>query len=122
MSKELHYSKDRHKRVKETAEVFTPTELVQKMLDDLDIDWENPPKDKTFLDPTVGSGQFLVELAKRGIPAKNLYGVDIMPDNIETCKKRLQNVLGDDSETLYWIDRNIVQGDALTFDYEGYWE
>ena len=91
-------------RVKDTGEVFTPTELVNKMLDDLDIDWTNPPQDETFLDPTCGNGQFLHALYVRGIPAHNLYGVDLMEDNV---KHTLERVPG----------ANIVQGDALTFDY-----
>ena len=109
-------------RIKDTGEVFTPTELVQKMLDKLDYDWENHDHSKTWLDPTCGNGQFLVELARRGVKAKNIYGVDIMPDNVEETKRRLRNILGDDRETQYYIDRNIVVGDALTFDYEGYWD
>ena len=53
---EFHYSEARNDRVKETGEVFTPDSLVQKMLDDLGIDWTKLPQDKTFLDPTCGSG------------------------------------------------------------------
>ena len=114
---DLYYAEGRDDRVKETSEVFTPDSLVQKMLDDLDIDWSNPPQDKTFLDPTCGSGQFLVELAKRGIPLHNIYGVDLMPDNVETARKRLSEITGiaiDDSIML----KNIIQGDALTYDYD----
>ncbi len=81
--KDMHYSKDRDERVKDTGEVFTPPELVNKMLDELDYDWETLP-DKTFLDPTCGSGNFLVEIAKRGVHPKNIFGVDLMDDNVET--------------------------------------
>lgn len=112
------------KRVKDTGEVFTPTILVQKMLDDLDVDWDNTPQDKTFLDPTCGNGQFLVEIAKRGIPIENIYGVDLMPDNISICKKRILKILPKDQQntkSVQILNRNIVQGDALTFDYGGYW-
>ena len=108
-------------RIKDTGEIFTPTELVQKMLDKLDYDWENHDHTKTWLDPTCGNGQFLVELARRGIKAKNIYGVDIMPDNVEETKRRLLSILGDDRETQYWVDRNIVVGNSLEFDFEGYW-
>ena len=112
------------KRIKDTGEVFTPTELVQKMLDDLNIDWNNPPQDKSFLDPTCGNGQFLVEIAIRGIPAQNIYGVDLMPDNIAETRKRLFQVLTEGKtynqavEIVKILKNNIRVGDALTFDYE----
>ena len=59
---------DRNKlRVKQTAEVFTPTPLVQEMLDKLE---EQDPTvfsdpDKTFLDNSCGDGQFLSEVIIR---------------------------------------------------------
>ena len=115
----------RDHRVKDTGEVFTPTELVQKMLDELDIDWKNPPQDKTFLDPTCGNGQFLAELAERGIPPQNIYGVDLMADNIEFTKNRLRKIFKakghSEDDIRYHLDRNIVQADALEYDYS-FWE
>ena len=51
---DMHYSKDRDDRVKDTGEVFTPPELVNKMLNQLDYDWDTLPE-RTFLDPTCGS-------------------------------------------------------------------
>ena len=106
-------------RVKDTGEVFTPDPLVQKMLDDLNVDWNNPPQNETFLDPTCGNGQFLIELVKRGIPLENIYGVDLMPDNIISCRERVleaDNLSTPDATEI--IEKNIVQGDALTFDYK----
>ena len=114
-------------RVKDTGEVFTPDPLVQKMLDDLNVDWNNPPLDKSFLDPTCGNGQFLIELVKRGIPLENIYGVDLMPDNINSCRERvleadnlsnLSNPSNPTPNAKEIIEKNIVQGDALTFDYK----
>jgi len=123
-TEDMHYSKDRDSRVKDTGEVFTPPELVNKMLDQLDYDWETLP-DRTFMDPTCGSGNFLVELAKRGVPPENIYGVDLMPDNIQTCHKRLQEIHLENGRELdnieYHQNRNIVQGDALTYDYN-FWK
>lgn len=115
---DLHYSSDRDDRYKETAEVFTPLSRVQQMLDQLGVDWSNPPQDKKFLDPTCGSGNFLVELAKRGIPVNMLYGVDLMQDNIDTCKRRLREIYGDTDDVNYHLDRNIVCADALTYHYD----
>jgi len=117
---EFHYSEDRDNRVKETGEVFTPDSLVQKMLDGLDIDWDNPPQDKTFLDPACGSGNFLVALAKRGIPVHNIFGLELMHDNVETTKQRLREVYGNTDDVNFHLDRNIEQGDALTNSYDFY--
>ena len=114
---ELHYSEDRDKRVKETGEVFTPDSLVQKMLDELGIDWDNPPQDKKFLDPTCGSGNFLVALSKRGIPLNMIYGVDLMHDNVQKTKDRLLETVQDTEQNRNILDKNIVQADALTYDY-----
>ena len=131
MSEEFHYSKDRDDRVKDTAEVFTPDWLVQEMLESLDIDWTNPPQERTFIDPTSGSGNFLVALAKRSIPLCNIYGVDLMEDNVETCKRRLTEIylkkgmeLGDvntPGTIKYHLERNIICADALTYHYEFWW-
>ena len=106
-----------HSRIKQTGEVFTPPELVSKMLDELDIDWDNIPQDKTFLDPTAGNGNFLEALAKRGVPLHNIYGVDIMPDNVLLIKKRLLDIVGHTDENRAIVDNNIRCEDALTYDY-----
>jgi 2-polyprenyl-3-methyl-5-hydroxy-6-metoxy-1,4-benzoquinol methylase len=122
---EFHYSEDRDDRVKDTAEVFTPDSLAQEMLDSLDIDWNNPPQDETFIDPTCGSGNFLVALARRDIPLNNIYGVDLMSDNIETTKRRLREIFlekGMNPEAIeFHLDRNIICEDALTYHYEFWW-
>ena len=53
---------DREKsRVKATGEVFTPTDIVQQCLDELDQSLFTDCS-KTFLDPTCGDGQFLGEV------------------------------------------------------------
>jgi len=115
------YSEDIDSRVKETGEVFTPTKLVQSMLDDLGVDWDNPPLDRTFLEPTCGNGQFLAELGKRGIPISNIYGVDLMEDNVIATRKRLKEILidsMDEKDLDFHLERNIVQADALTYHYD----
>lgn len=104
-------------RIKENGEVFTPPELVEYMLDELNIDWSNPPQDKNFLDPTCGDGNFLVELVKRGIPICNVYGIDLMGDNIELLKLRLLELVEDTEENRTIINNNFRQGNALTYDY-----
>ena len=119
---------DRDKlRVKKTAEVFTPQPLVIEMLDKLES--ENPElftdPDKTFIDNSCGDGEFLGEIVIRkiersGCPLEQAlsttYGVDLMEDNIEECKKRLAGP-NPTEEILYILNKNIVCADGLTYDY-----
>ncbi len=117
---DMHYSENRDERVKETGEVFTPAILVNKMLEELNYDWVKKPP-KTFIDPTCGSGNFLVELAKRGIHPEFIYGVDLMEDNVKTTHKRLKEIHLKNQIPENIIDfhqnRNIIQADALTYHY-----
>lgn len=108
-------------RVKATGEVFTPTPLVQEMLDQLPPDLFTDPT-KTFIDPSCGDGQFLGEVLIRkmemGIPfdeaLTTIYGVDMMQDNVQECRKRL---LCGRTDLEHIVRRNIVCHDALTYDY-----
>jgi type I restriction-modification system DNA methylase subunit len=114
-------------RVKQTAEVFTPTTLVQEILDKLEDD--NPTAfshpDKKFLDPSCGDGQFLSEVVIRKMERsgcdllralRSTYGVELMPDNVKLCRERLAGPNPTD-EILDILNRNIVNHDALTYDY-----
>ena len=83
-------------RIKETAEIFTPTNLVIDMLQKTDLDCFLPGK--TVLDPACGDGQFLCAIKWIKIlihkmtefdALQDIYGVDIMRDNVYLCKKRL---------------------------------
>ena len=116
---------DRDKlRVKETAEVFTPTPLVQEMLDNLPQElFEDPTK--TFLDPSCGDGQFLSEIVIRKMgksgcsleqALSTTYGVELMEDNVKLCKERLAGP-NPTQEILDILDKNIVCADALKYDY-----
>lgn len=83
-------------RVRATAEVFTPTILVLEILRYVDLDLFSPGK--TVLDPACGDGQFLVaakwlKILHFGMNEEealnDLYGIDIMRDNVDLCKRRL---------------------------------
>ena len=114
-------------RIKQTAEVFTPTPLVQEMLDKLEE--EDPTlftdPTKTFLDNSCGDGQFLSEVVIRKMERSGCsleqallttYGVEFMEDNVNECRMRLA---GPDptQEILEIVTKNIVHHDALTYDY-----
>ena len=113
-------------RVKATGEVFTPTVLVQEILNTLDQTvFTNPTK--TFIDPTCGDGQFLGEVLIRkienGIDFETalctIYGVDLMQDNVDLCRERL---LCGREDLSHIVEKNIIQGDALkikNWDFDG---
>ena len=88
---------DRDKqRVQSTAEIVTPTDLVIEMLNNIDIN--RLGAGKTILDPACGDGQFLTAIKWVKVyihqmteeeALQDIYGVDIMRDNVDLCKKRL---------------------------------
>ena len=109
-------------RVKATGEVFTPTILVQQVLDHLDPE-SFKDSSKTFLDPTCGDGQFLSEVLIRKIEngstleqaLSTIFGVDLMQDNVTLCRERL---LCGQEHLRHIVEKNIVCADALTYNYE----
>ena len=83
-------------RVKKTGEIFTPTWLVIDILKKSDLDTFGPGK--KIIDPACGDGQLLVpvkwlKVLHHGMTEeealKDIYGVDLMRDNVDLCKKRL---------------------------------
>jgi hypothetical protein len=114
-------------RIKQTAEVFTPTLLVQEMLDKLEESDSTLFSDptKTFLDNSCGDGQFLSEVVIRKMERsgcsleqalRTTYGVELMEDNVIECRKRLAGP-EPTPEILEIVNKNIVCHDALTYDY-----
>jgi hypothetical protein len=94
-------------RVKKTGEVFTPTDLVIEILQKMDIDTFAPGK--TVIDPACGDGQFLVPVKYLKMlhfnmteedALNDIYGVDIMRDNVDMCVARLRG-------------GNIIMGNTL---------
>ena len=90
-----HITREQH-RIKATGEVFTPTDLVIEICQKLDINLFAPGK--TVIDPACGDGQFLIVALgikmyhygmSREDALKDIYGVDIMRDNVDLCKRRL---------------------------------
>ena len=94
-------------RVADHGEVFTAEREVNAMLDLVKNETERI--DSRFLEPACGDGNFLAEILRRKLAvvkrkytkspadyAKNailavssMYGVDILQDNVEACRKRL---------------------------------
>lgn len=107
-------------RVKVTGEVFTPMDLCKQMIREVPEEKLRDPS-TTYLDNSCGDGNFLVALLqvlteeynhdRQHVLDYQLYGVDLMPDNIEIAKKRL----GITPEMKAW--NHIVCADALAYDY-----
>lgn len=94
-------------RIERTAEIFTPTALVVDILKRVDPRTYAPGR--RVIDPACGDGQFLVavkflKMNLHQMEAQDalaeIFGVDIMRDNIDRCKARLGG-------------GNIYMGDSL---------
>ncbi|NPV74762.1 MAG: SAM-dependent DNA methyltransferase [Anaerolineae bacterium] len=134
------------KRVADYGEVFTSEKIVNDMLDL--VKQETERIDSRFLEPACGTGNFLTEILRRklNVVEKNyrrsplefernlvlavssIYGIDILQDNVITCRHRLFDIAHEQYTALYKrkakpemrralrfiLERNIIWGDALT--------
>jgi hypothetical protein len=133
-------------RVTDHGEVYTHQREVNAMLDLVKAETERI--DSRFFEPACGTGNFLVEVLRRKLSivenrykksqreyeryailaVSSIYGIDLLSDNIEACKKRLfkifknsyKNLFEESIKNIYLrsirfiLNRNIIQGDALT--------
>lgn len=129
-------------RVVDHGEVFTPSWLVDAMLDQ--VQGETGRIDSRFLEPACGSGNFLVHVLRRKLAAVELkfgrsdferrhyallglmciYGIELLEDNIAECRENLLEIFSDflridESDDVYRaaayvLSQNLVHGDALT--------
>jgi transcriptional regulator with XRE-family HTH domain len=130
------------KRVADHGEVFTPSWLVEKMLDL--VKGETERIESRFLEPACGSGNFLVPILQRKLAAVEvkygrseferrqyalyalscLYGIELLADNIAECRANMLEVFAsylglDPSDDLYRaashvLSVNLIHGDAMT--------
>jgi hypothetical protein len=83
-------------RIKQTQEVFTPTDLINLMIDDIPIEQLKNPNSR-FMDNCAGSGNFIACLyealqeyhSKDHIINNMLYAVELMEDNHKEMCRRL---------------------------------
>ena len=107
-------------RVRDRQEVFTPMDLCFRMVKDISEEKLRDPS-TTYLDNSCGDGNFLVALftvltqeyghLPDQVLDTQIFGVDLMPDNIAEAKRRL----GLTPDRAGWD--HIVCHDALTYDY-----
>ena len=97
-------------RVADHGEVYTAKREVNAMLDLVKEETERI--DSRFLEPACGNGNFLVEILSRKMEAvrrqfarnrfeydqasavavSSMYGVELLPDNVEACRLRLMTL------------------------------
>ena len=133
-------------RVRDHGEVFTAEREVKAMCDLVKDECERI--DSRFLEPACGNGNFLAEILTRKLATvkklyksnpydyeryavlavSSIYGVEILADNAEECRKRLFELWNKEytaickksanDETLdavrYILSKNILCGNALT--------
>jgi len=129
-------------RVIDHGEVFTPAWMVDKMLTLTKEETERI--DSRFLEPACGSGNFIVEIAKRKMTAVEkqfgkseferqhyallglmcIYGIELLEDNISECRANVLGVFAEylnleESDDLYnaasyVLSQNLIHGNALT--------
>ena len=134
------------KRVAEYGEVFTAEREVNAMLDL--VKQETERIDSRFLEPACGNGNFLAEILRRKlavvksrygkhaatyeryavIAVTSIYGVELLPDNTEECRRRMFEIFDKEYTTncrkeandetreavRHILQHNILCGDALT--------
>ncbi len=133
-------------RVKDHGEVFTPDFIVNDMLNL--VKHETERIESRFLEPACGDGNFLVPVLQRKLDVvlkkygksqvdfekmslfavSSIYGIDLLPDNVELCRDRLFKIFNEVYTKKYKskskdelrksihfiLNRNILQGNALT--------
>jgi hypothetical protein len=130
------------KRIADHGEVFTPSWMVDDMLNL--VRTESERIDSRFLEPACGSGNFLKVVLRKKLDTVQskygkseferkhqalfalmcIYGIELLNDNIEECRKILLEIFAgflkiDEEDTWHHAARsvlraNIIQGDALT--------
>lgn len=129
-------------RVADHGEVFTPTHIVEAMLDL--VKDESERIDSRFLEPACGEGNFLKQVLIRKLATvyakygRNeferrhyallglmcVYGIELLEDNAQSCRENLIEIfmqfINDPADRVWEqaarkvVEVNIVQADALT--------
>lgn len=114
-----------------TQEFFTPYSIVKRMCDKVsDEDWADP--NKTFLEPSAGSGQFIIYIIwnrlQHGIDwktaLKTCYSVELMQDNVNEMKERVHKMLSEicpdynKASATRIMNKNFVCHDFFTWNFE----
>lgn len=116
-------------RVSKFGEVFTPEWLVKDMCDMLPPDAWNDVS-TTFLEPSCGTGNFLVEILNRKLDRckttddcftalASIYAIDLLPDNVAESKKRMLDIFNAHCGLMFMekamriLEQRIICGNSL---------
>ncbi|QCE35258.1 SAM-dependent DNA methyltransferase [Acetobacteraceae bacterium] len=141
------------KRVEHHGEVFTGQREIKAMVNMVHEQAER--LEARFLEPACGDGNFLLEVLERKLNKisktriqkewefdaimglASLYGIEILYDNVETCRKRLKEAFFKgypkkflktfsaekkvklEKSVNFILEHNIVHGNALTYKMAG---
>ena len=130
------------KRVADHGEVFTPSWMVEDMLNL--VKDESERIDSRFLEPACGDGNFLKVVLQRKLATVEsrygksefernhyalfglmcIYGIELLGDNVQQCRENLLAIFTEylkvDSESIWYkaarsvLTANVIHGDALT--------
>lgn len=121
----LEFTKSKD-RIRDFGEVFTPPQIINKMLDEIPKEMFMP--DKTFLEPCCGEGFFIIEILKRKIAnckkrkdytiaLKSVYGMEIQTDNVEITINNIISLCNEyfkpTKAEIEIINNHIIQADSL---------
>lgn len=125
--------RQKSERVSKYGEVFTPEWLVKDMCDLVERESGDAFQvlTKTFLEPSCGNGNFLVEILRRKLLLCNspndglvalstIFGVELLPDNVEAARRRMKEMFVEkfggsyDKKVDEILQRNIICGNFLT--------
>ena len=104
-----------------SQEFFTPYSIVKRMCDKVpESDWADP--DKTFCEPCMGNGQFVLFILYRRIheynipwrkALENMYALELMEDNVQETRQRVHELLRNlKSESNQMVADEICSSDA----------
>ena len=129
-------------RVADHGEVFTPSWMVEDMLNL--VKDESERIDSRFLEPACGDGNFLKVVLQRKLATVQsrygksefernhyalfglmcIYGIELLEDNVQECRENLSDIFAKflevDGESVWYtaakvvLEVNVIHGDALT--------
>ncbi len=97
-------------RRKKTGRYFTPAAVTASLCDLTLEKADGTPY--SVLDPCCGTGNFLIALAARGVPAAAMHGFDL--DTLSVLLCRISLFLADGEQTYEDLCRRIVKKDSLS--------
>lgn len=115
---------------KKLGQVWTPSSVVKQMMSKVDDSiWSNPKK--TFLDPTMGSGNIILNILENRIvnhkvkpidALKTCFGIELDKDTLLFAKKRIKEYIAQftDENIDAILKHNFVHSNFFDWDIENW--